>query len=203
MSELLDKLQPEFQDEEYRHAYADECLNTMIATQIKVLREQRGMTQKQLADATGMGQPRIPLLEDASYENWTIRTLKRFAKAFDTALSVKFETFSKLIEDYETLSRESLQRPSFANDQHFHRQRIRSRHRTARSRYRIRRGRVLPFTPLRRGGVTAAEMQTELAENSATAEKKRVGRVENLGSDPMANSVGSAANAAIAGAIHA
>ncbi len=120
MSELVEKLRPEFQDAEYRHAYAEECLNTMIATQIKVLREQRDMTQKQLADTTGMAQPRIPLLEDASYENWTIKTLKRFAKAFDVALSVKFETFSRFIRDFENLSRENLQRAAFPDDVQFH-----------------------------------------------------------------------------------
>lgn len=127
MNELVDKLRSEFQDKEYRHAYADECLNTMIATQIKVLREQRGMTQGELADATGMKQPRIPLLEDATYENWTVNTLKRFAKAFDVALSVKFETFSNLIRDFENLSKESLQRPTFANDTQFQIQRTMSR----------------------------------------------------------------------------
>jgi transcriptional regulator with XRE-family HTH domain len=119
MSELVEKLQPEFQDEEYRRAYADDCLDTMIATQIRVLREQRGMTQGQLALATGMKQPRIPLLEDATYSNWSINTLKRFAKAFDVALSVKFETFSQLIHDFENLSRASLQRPAFADDTRF------------------------------------------------------------------------------------
>jgi transcriptional regulator with XRE-family HTH domain len=127
MNELLHKLRPEFQDEEYRHAYADECLSAMIAAQIKVLREQRGMTQEQLAGATGMKQPRIPLLEDASYENWTIRTLKRIARAFDVALSVKFESFSQLIKDFESLSRESLQRPTFAHDASFQPQRSTSR----------------------------------------------------------------------------
>ena len=119
MSELVDQLRTEFQDEEYRHAYADDCLDTMIATQIKVLREQRGMTQGQLATATGMKQPRIPLLEDATYSNWTVNTLKRFARAFDVALSVKFETFSRLIHDFENLSRKSLQRPTFTNDPQF------------------------------------------------------------------------------------
>jgi len=70
-----------------------------------------------------MGQPRIPLLEDAAYQNWTVNTLKRFAKAFDVALSVKFEAFSDLIRDFENLSRESLQRPTFANDTQFQTQR--------------------------------------------------------------------------------
>jgi transcriptional regulator with XRE-family HTH domain len=119
MSELIDKLRGEFQDKEYRHAYTDECLNTMIATQIKVLREQREMTQEQLAEETGMRQPRIPLLEDAGYSNWTINTLRRFAKAFDVALSVRFETFSRVISDFENLSRESLQRVAFADDTQF------------------------------------------------------------------------------------
>jgi transcriptional regulator with XRE-family HTH domain len=121
MSELIDKLRPEFQDKEYRDAYAEDCLNTMIATQIKVLREQRKMTQGQVAEATGMKQPRVAVLEDSSYENWSVNTLKRFARAFDVALSVKFETFSKLIEDFENISRASLQRPTFANDTQFQR----------------------------------------------------------------------------------
>jgi transcriptional regulator with XRE-family HTH domain len=119
MNELVDKLRAEFQDKEYRHSYADESLNTMIATQIKVLREQREMTQAQLAEATGMKQPRIPLLEDSNYSNWTINTLKRFAKAFDVTLSVKFETFSRFIRDFENLSRESLERVAFADDWRF------------------------------------------------------------------------------------
>jgi transcriptional regulator with XRE-family HTH domain len=129
MSELLDKLRPEFQDKEYRTAYAGACLNAMIAAQIKTLREQREMTQKQLADATGMGQPRIPLLEDASYENWTVNTLKRLARAFDVALSVKFETFSQFICDFERMSRERLQRVAFPNDVQFHSSAFSKRHR--------------------------------------------------------------------------
>ena len=106
----------------------------MIATQIKVLREQRDMTQGQLAEATGMRQPRIPLLEDSNYSNWTINTLKRFARAFDVTLSVKFETFSRFIHDFENLSRESLQRVTFANDPEFQHRRETPRHRLRRRR---------------------------------------------------------------------
>jgi transcriptional regulator with XRE-family HTH domain len=132
MSELIETVRNEFQDYEYRHAYAEECLNTMVATQIKVLREQRNMTQGQLAEATGMKQPRIPLLEDSSYSNWTVNTLKRFAKAFDVALSVKFETFSRVISEFENMSRQSLQRPTFANDTRFQRRRLRRENRRRR-----------------------------------------------------------------------
>ena len=41
MSRFLERLKQAFRDEEYRHSYADEFLNTYIATQIKTLREQR------------------------------------------------------------------------------------------------------------------------------------------------------------------
>jgi transcriptional regulator with XRE-family HTH domain len=134
MSELVETVRHEFQDYEYRHAYVEECLNAMVATQIKVLREQRNMTQGQLAEAAGMKQPRIPLLEDSSYSNWTVNTLKRFARAFDVALSVKFEAFSSVIDDFANMSRHSLQRPTFANDARFQRRRLRRRRRHSRTR---------------------------------------------------------------------
>ena len=57
----------------------------MVATQIKVLREQRVMTQAALAEKADMRQPRLSVMEDAGYSNWSINTLKRLARAFDLA----------------------------------------------------------------------------------------------------------------------
>jgi transcriptional regulator with XRE-family HTH domain len=116
MSALVDTLRAEFQDEEYRHSYAEECLNTMIAAQIKVLREQRGMTQAALAKSAGMLQPRLSVMESADYSNWSINTLKRLARAFDLALSVRFDAFSGVVLDFEEMSKEALSRPSFKDD---------------------------------------------------------------------------------------
>ena len=183
MSELVDKLRAEFQDKEYRDAYADECLDTMIATQIKVLREQRGMTQGQLAVATGMKQPRIPVLEDATYSNWSINTLKRFAKAFDVALSVKFETFSKLIEDFENLSRESLQRPAFENDTHFQTQRTTSR--------RFHRPKYLPSRRRSRNWAMSRIRQTQVSNmGSRRKPPKSAGGMQGALSSQAANELG-------------
>lgn len=116
MSELVDKLRPEFRDEEYRHSYAEECLHTMIATQIKVLREEREMTQSTLAKKAEMLQPRLSVMENADYSSWSVSTLKRLARAFDLALSVKFEAFSDVILDFEGMSKETLSRRSFKDD---------------------------------------------------------------------------------------
>jgi transcriptional regulator with XRE-family HTH domain len=182
MSELVDKLRPEFQDKEYRDAYAEECLNTMIATQIKVLREQRKMTQGQVAEATGMMQPRVAVLEDSSYENWSVNTLKRFARAFDVALSVKFETFSTLVEDFEGLSRESLQRPAFIADLRFKSRRPQTPRRFKRrerfhARRLISRTSTSPFPP------TAQELAgaSEVKDTNCLAQKKGPVRVEIAG----------------------
>ncbi len=135
MSELVDKLRPEFQDEEYRHSYAEECLNTMIATQIKVLREEREMTQSILASKTGMAQPRLSVMENAEYSNWSINTLKRLARAFDLALSVKFEAFSEVVIDFEEMSNETLARPSFKDDPMFRSAKVRNHSAFRRRRY--------------------------------------------------------------------
>ena len=116
MSELVDKLRSEFQDEEYRHSYIEECLNTLIATQIKVLREQREMTQSGLAKKAEMLQPRLSVMENADYSSWSVNTLKRLARAFDLALTVRFESFSEAVLDFEEMSKETLSRPSFKDD---------------------------------------------------------------------------------------
>jgi len=120
MNGLRGNLREEFRDKEYRDTYADESLNTFIATQIKILREQRELTQRELADLTGMAQPRIAVLEDVNYASWSINTLRRIAEAFDLRLSVKFETFSSLIPEIETMNEKTLQRDSFAQDSWFH-----------------------------------------------------------------------------------
>lgn len=116
MSEYDDTIQDEFTDKEYAHAYMDSYLNAEIATQIKVLREQRGLTQEDLASLADMKQERISVLENVDYEAWSIKTLKKLAYAFDLALKVSFEEFGKRIKDSEMYSRASLERSSREDD---------------------------------------------------------------------------------------
>lgn len=120
MSDLRSNLHQDFHDKEFRHVYADESLNTYIATQIKVLREQQNLTQAGLAKLAGMKQPRIAVLEDINYSSWSISTLRRLAQAFDLRLSVRFESFSSLLPELEIFGRPSLERAKFADDQFFH-----------------------------------------------------------------------------------
>lgn len=119
MSDFKKTINNAFQDEDYRHGYADEFLNSYIATQIKVLREQRGWSQKELADRADMLQPRISALENVNYSSWSIKILRRLAEAFDLTLNVSFESFGERLEDFDNFSRENLERPSFPDDPYF------------------------------------------------------------------------------------
>jgi transcriptional regulator with XRE-family HTH domain len=116
MKELVKTLVAEFDDKEYAHAYMEEFSNMAIAAQIKALREQRNWTQKQLAAFAGMKQERISALEDVDYDAWTIKVLRRIAKAFDLTVKVSFEKFSSGIMDISRMTPESLKRTSRAED---------------------------------------------------------------------------------------
>ena len=98
----------------YRHSFMSASVDNSIEAQIFSLREQMGMTQNDLKQATGMGQSRISALEnDAGSIN--LKTLKRFANAFDVALRVKFVPYSEFVasEVNEQLDRRV---PSFSSD---------------------------------------------------------------------------------------
>ncbi len=124
MKKPTESLRQEFidnkDDKSYRHAYADESLNMTIATQIKVLREQRGWDQQELADHAKMKQSMISRYEDVNYSSWTISTLKRLAEAFDVIVDVRFRSFRDLVFDTCSFSRESLQVVEFTKDSFFH-----------------------------------------------------------------------------------
>jgi transcriptional regulator with XRE-family HTH domain len=118
-NEIIERLKRDFSDPDYRCVYAEDFLNSSIATQIKVLREEREWTQADLAKKTGKAQSRISEIEDINYSSWSIRTLRRLARAFDLRLKVTFEEFGTLLSDFTKLNRESLQRNSFSTDPAF------------------------------------------------------------------------------------
>jgi transcriptional regulator with XRE-family HTH domain len=109
-------LKEELRDPEYRQAYADDYLNTYVATQIQVLREQRGLSQWELANLIGTKQPGISRLENVNHSSWKTDTLKKIAHALGVRLKISFETYGDLWRESRLFGRESLQRPAFADD---------------------------------------------------------------------------------------
>lgn len=116
MKELVETLSREFNNKEYAHSYMEEISNISLATQIKVLREQRGWTQEELADKSGMKQERISKIEDINYGSWTAKTLRKLAEAFDVNINISFEKFSTGITRASHVNREYLEVPSRTQD---------------------------------------------------------------------------------------
>jgi transcriptional regulator with XRE-family HTH domain len=116
MNESAKAIFDELSDGEYRHGYLEEFVFDRLANQIKVLREQRGLTQARLAEAAGMKQTRISILEDSSNTSLNVSTLLRLAKALDVGLEVKFFPFSKVAEQIASFSLQSLNVPSYTQE---------------------------------------------------------------------------------------
>jgi len=106
-------------NKEYRSAYAESFLDATIATQIRVLRLQQKLSQRDLAERSDMRQSRISAMENTAYSKWTIATLKRLASALDLRLKVSFETFGTLAGESSQLNAESLERTPFGQDPAF------------------------------------------------------------------------------------
>ena len=92
------QLWEKMRNKSYRDTFVAAHLSTNIAAQIQTIREQRGWTKKQLAQKAGMSPSRITVMEDPSYEKFTLTTLKRLASAFDVALIARFAPFGELAE---------------------------------------------------------------------------------------------------------
>jgi transcriptional regulator with XRE-family HTH domain len=105
-----------FRSKAYRDAFVKSHLSTNVAAQIYSMREARGWTQEELAAAADMAQARISIMEDPSYQRFSLTTLKRLASAFDVALIVRFVPFSELLEWSISLTSERLAVPSYETD---------------------------------------------------------------------------------------
>ena len=139
MDQVYERLSHDLKDPEYRRLYAENLLNASVAAQIKTIREQRKWTQSQLAKEAKMQQSTISEMEDPDYSSWTLRTLRRLAKAFDVRLKVTFEEYGTLLPELDSLTTKALQRRPFSSDPVFA------------ATVQTMRAKVLPFSLVRRG----------------------------------------------------
>lgn len=108
MKKLRDRLIADFSDGEYAHAYMESHAVTHVASQIHLMRKNRGWTQKQLADRAGIAQERVSKIESGDFTSLTMKTLQKFSRAFDVNLEVSFNAFSKGISDIASYSADKL-----------------------------------------------------------------------------------------------
>ena len=116
MSELINELRQNFSDEEFRNAYAESFMNSYVAAQIKVLREDYPLTQDQLGEKIGTSQPGIARFENVNYASWKVETLRKLARAFNVWLKISFEEFGTLPSHIDNFSKKALIRAPFERD---------------------------------------------------------------------------------------
>ena len=113
MSAFASLTKKEFISPDYRRAYAEGYLGSRLALQITILRQQRGMTQEDLAKAAGTTTKTIRSYETDGNERWDIPTLQKIAAALDVWLKISFEGFETLWREANNLTIGELRRPTF------------------------------------------------------------------------------------------
>lgn len=103
-------------NKEYRHGLVNAQIEVDLPLQIRALRQQRGLTQPELAGLAGMKQPRISAMEKPGGSRFNLETLRRLAEAFDIALIVRFAPFSELLAWSKRFSPDDFRVPQYDED---------------------------------------------------------------------------------------
>ena len=91
-----------------RRGYVEAEVTNSLANQIRVLRQQRKWSQKDLAKFLCTTQGVVSRLEDPSYGKASLQTLLCLSTAFDTALNVRFESFGSFFARTHDIKPDSL-----------------------------------------------------------------------------------------------
>jgi transcriptional regulator with XRE-family HTH domain len=137
VNELQKQLEKDLRNEESRCVYADTVTNAFISAQIRSLREQRDLSQDELANLVGTKQSGISRLERSDYSTWKVETLRKLAKAFGVRLRVRFEEFGTLVDEITGFNDKNLLPRKFEDDPAFKEGTRRSHRKTFRRRRRI------------------------------------------------------------------
>jgi transcriptional regulator with XRE-family HTH domain len=88
-------LPEDWNDDEYREASMEATVSNLVAWQVRVNREERGLTQAQLAALMGTRQSAISKLEDPDGGDVQLSTLVKAAHAFKCAVIVRFVDYGR------------------------------------------------------------------------------------------------------------
>lgn len=80
------------------------------------MRQDRGWSQKELAERAGTTQEGVSRLENPNYGKFTLTTLIRLASVFDVGLDVDFVPFSRLVDKAANRSRDDFHVSDYDHD---------------------------------------------------------------------------------------
>lgn len=95
-------------DREDRAAFLESAIEQDVAWQVKLNREARNLSQKDLADLIGTQQSGVARIEDPTYGKHSLAMLLKIAHAFDCALLVRFVDFEEFVSRTKDTSVEAL-----------------------------------------------------------------------------------------------
>ncbi|MFT4036838.1 MAG: helix-turn-helix transcriptional regulator [Thermomicrobiales bacterium] len=105
------------QDREYRELFVAEEIATGLPMQVLAMRRDRGWSQDELARRAGVSLETIQQLEQLdSGASFPVDLLQRLAAAFDVALVVRFEPYSRLVDWAANLAPTDMAVPAFDDD---------------------------------------------------------------------------------------
>jgi transcriptional regulator with XRE-family HTH domain len=114
---VTEKFLSKFRRKSYRDAFVEAEVRTGLAYQVRVLREQRSLSQEQLANLMGTTQSAVSRLEDSDYGRVSLSTLFQVAKALDVGLMARFCGFAEMVYRTRDVSPKALEVLSFTEEQ--------------------------------------------------------------------------------------
>lgn len=86
------RLQEEIKDPEFKKHYQEERQALKLAMKIAELRDQKGLSQQELAKLMGTSQQAISRIESGDYDGFTLKTLEKIAEATGMRVKIEFVT---------------------------------------------------------------------------------------------------------------
>lgn len=99
----------------YRHGLTGAEVTNRISHQLRAMLRDRGWEQQDLARESGIAAPLISNYV-RGYQKYSLETLKKLARAFDTSLVVGFAPFSETVDWIADLDPSKLAPPGATND---------------------------------------------------------------------------------------
>ncbi len=84
------RLREDIKDPEFKTHYQEERQALKLAMKITELRENKGLSQQQLAELMGTSQQAISRIESGEYEGFTLKTLEKIAAATGMRIKIDF-----------------------------------------------------------------------------------------------------------------
>ena len=84
------RLREDIKDPEFKKHYQEERQALKLAIKIAELRNQKGLSQQELAKLMGTSQQAISRIESGEYEGFTLKTLEKIAEATGMRVNIEF-----------------------------------------------------------------------------------------------------------------